>query len=378
MGPELRARGADRPARRQPLSWDVADKTEQNAPRASIVPNASWSLMIACDRRPLDPASSLDIVGAVVGVDDYTARRLAGRHGPAPVGLPDRDPADHRASSSSPSSDAAGRAGAPHDRRGARPLPPTEARPMSSALDLAGALRACRARRPAAPADRDGCSAPPRSTTPSTSPRPCSTRRRSATRCRASTASSCSCCTRRARPATSTTWRRASTRRSTSPARRSPPPSTTSSTSSSSCATASAVADPRRGRRPPRRRPRARGRAARRRASARGPRARRADVDRDAADARSAERLYAVVIEVAEILRALDRSPARELAKGGLALPETRRLAEAARLDVDDVADAAAHRGPRGPRRLGPRRLGHRARRAPTGSPPRGPTGGSR
>jgi len=62
------------------------------------------------------------------------------------------------------------------------------------------------------------------------------------------------------------------------------------------------------------------------------------DVDRDAVDARSAERLYAVVIEVAEILRALDRSPARELAKGGLALPETRRLAEAARVDVDDVA----------------------------------------
>ena len=62
------------------------------------------------------------------------------------------------------------------------------------------------------------------------------------------------------------------------------------------------------------------------------------DVDRDALDARSAERLYAVVIEVAEILRALDRSPARELAKGGLALPETRRLAEAAHLDVDDVA----------------------------------------
>ena len=61
------------------------------------------------------------------------------------------------------------------------------------------------------------------------------------------------------------------------------------------------------------------------------------DVDRAAVDARSAERLYAVVIEVAEILRALDRSPARELAKGGLALPETRRLAEAAHLDVDDV-----------------------------------------
>ncbi|BDZ49315.1 hypothetical protein GCM10025867_15560 [Frondihabitans sucicola] len=43
------------------------------------------------------------------------------------------------------------------------------------------------------------------------------------------------------------------------------------------------------------------------------------------------------MIEVAEIIRAVGDSPARELAKGGLALPETRRLAEAARIDVDDV-----------------------------------------
>lgn len=61
------------------------------------------------------------------------------------------------------------------------------------------------------------------------------------------------------------------------------------------------------------------------------------EVDRSAQDAQSAERLYAIVIEVAEIIRALADSPARELAKGGLALPETRRLAEAARVDVDDV-----------------------------------------
>ncbi|KQO81935.1 hypothetical protein ASF17_12675 [Frigoribacterium sp. Leaf263] len=63
-----------------------------------------------------------------------------------------------------------------------------------------------------------------------------------------------------------------------------------------------------------------------------------AEIDREAVDARSAERLYAVVIEVAEILRALELSPARELAKGGLALPEARRLAEAARVEADDVA----------------------------------------
>lgn len=66
------------------------------------------------------------------------------------------------------------------------------------------------------------------------------------------------------------------------------------------------------------------------------------DQARDEADARSAERLYAVVIEVAEVLRALEQSPARELAKGGLALPEARRLAEAARIDVDDVATVLA------------------------------------
>jgi hypothetical protein len=57
-----------------------------------------------------------------------------------------------------------------------------------------------------------------------------------------------------------------------------------------------------------------------------------------APDARGAERLFALVIEMAEIVRALESAPARELAKGGLALPETRRLAEAARVDVDDVA----------------------------------------
>lgn len=65
-------------------------------------------------------------------------------------------------------------------------------------------------------------------------------------------------------------------------------------------------------------------------------------VDRATEDARSAERLYAIVIEVAELVRAVADSPARELAKGGLALPETRRLAEAARIDVDDVAPILA------------------------------------
>lgn len=68
-----------------------------------------------------------------------------------------------------------------------------------------------------------------------------------------------------------------------------------------------------------------------------------ADDDGGAADApggpdRGAEqRLAEVVVQAAELLRALDDAPARELAKGGLAQPERRRLAEASRLPVDDV-----------------------------------------
>ena len=61
------------------------------------------------------------------------------------------------------------------------------------------------------------------------------------------------------------------------------------------------------------------------------------DHDREAVDARAAERLAEIVVQGAELLRAVEASPARELAKGGLSLPERRRLAEAARLDVDDV-----------------------------------------
>ncbi|MGA1812682.1 helicase-associated domain-containing protein [Frondihabitans sp. 4ASC-45] len=62
------------------------------------------------------------------------------------------------------------------------------------------------------------------------------------------------------------------------------------------------------------------------------------DEAKAAHDTASAERLYAIVVEVAEIVRAVTDAPARELARGGLALPESRRLAEAARIDVDDVA----------------------------------------
>ncbi|ARC55950.1 hypothetical protein AS850_02535 [Frondihabitans sp. 762G35] len=77
-------------------------------------------------------------------------------------------------------------------------------------------------------------------------------------------------------------------------------------------------------------------------------------VDRQAQDAQSAERLFAVVVEVAELVRAVADSPARELAKGGLALPETRRLAEAARVDVDDVVPILAAARAAGLVELGP------------------------
>jgi len=55
------------------------------------------------------------------------------------------------------------------------------------------------------------------------------------------------------------------------------------------------------------------------------------------ADRGAEQRLAEVVVQAAELLRALDDAPARELAKGGLAQPERRRLAEASRLPVDDV-----------------------------------------
>ena len=41
---------------------------------------------------------------------------------------------------------------------------------------------------------------------------------------------------------------------------------------------------------------------------------------------------------VAEFVYELEREPARELQKGGLALPDTRRIASALGIEVDDVA----------------------------------------
>lgn len=52
---------------------------------------------------------------------------------------------------------------------------------------------------------------------------------------------------------------------------------------------------------------------------------------------RAAEAAYATVAATAELLAGLAAQPARELAKGGLALPDAKRLAEATGLDLADL-----------------------------------------
>lgn len=58
-------------------------------------------------------------------------------------------------------------------------------------------------------------------------------------------------------------------------------------------------------------------------------------VDRTLLDRRAAETAYATVAATAEVLAALGTQPARELAKGGLALPDSKRLAEASGTALD-------------------------------------------
>lgn len=53
------------------------------------------------------------------------------------------------------------------------------------------------------------------------------------------------------------------------------------------------------------------------------------EVDRSILERRAAESAYATVAATAELLSGLGSQPARELAKGGLALPDSKRLAEA-------------------------------------------------
>jgi hypothetical protein len=52
----------------------------------------------------------------------------------------------------------------------------------------------------------------------------------------------------------------------------------------------------------------------------------------------AAERAFAAVSSIAELLTELGREPARELSRGGLGLPDTKRLATVMGIDVDEVA----------------------------------------
>lgn len=61
------------------------------------------------------------------------------------------------------------------------------------------------------------------------------------------------------------------------------------------------------------------------------------EVDRSLLARRAAEHAYSTVAATAELLAALGVQPARELAKGGLALPDARRLAEVTGSELDAV-----------------------------------------
>ncbi|WP_156997346.1 helicase-associated domain-containing protein [Agromyces terreus] len=59
------------------------------------------------------------------------------------------------------------------------------------------------------------------------------------------------------------------------------------------------------------------------------------EVDRTILDRRASETAYATVAATAELLAALGVQPARELAKGGLTLPDSKRLAEVCGIDLE-------------------------------------------
>lgn len=61
------------------------------------------------------------------------------------------------------------------------------------------------------------------------------------------------------------------------------------------------------------------------------------EVDRSILERRSSEAAYATVAATAELLSELGTQPARELAKGGLALPDSKRLAEASGTPLEDL-----------------------------------------
>jgi hypothetical protein len=61
------------------------------------------------------------------------------------------------------------------------------------------------------------------------------------------------------------------------------------------------------------------------------------DVNRSLLERRAAETAYATVAATAELLAELGNQPARELAKGGLALPDSKRLAESSGIPLESL-----------------------------------------
>jgi hypothetical protein len=70
------------------------------------------------------------------------------------------------------------------------------------------------------------------------------------------------------------------------------------------------------------------------------------DVDQRFIDRVGAERAFAAITAITQLLVELERDPARELQKGGVALPDSKRLAHAMSVDLESVAIflAVAHR----------------------------------
>jgi len=62
------------------------------------------------------------------------------------------------------------------------------------------------------------------------------------------------------------------------------------------------------------------------------------DVDYRFIDRLGAERAFAAITAITELLVEVERDPARELAKGGVALPDSKRLAHAMSVDLESVA----------------------------------------
>ncbi|HZK58689.1 MAG TPA: helicase-associated domain-containing protein [Cryobacterium sp.] len=66
------------------------------------------------------------------------------------------------------------------------------------------------------------------------------------------------------------------------------------------------------------------------------------DTDMRFADHLAAERAFGAVSSIAELVTELSREPARELSRGGLGLPDTKRLAAVMGVDLDSVAPLVA------------------------------------